>query len=296
MNRILVLGSINNDIVVSAERHPNVGETLKGSDLQYFPGGKGANQAVAAARADARTTIGGLVGLDAAGSELVVFLKDAGVDTSLVSTTMEAPTGTALITVAAGDNTILVVAGANKLVPEGAHKRFDLHGGDAIIAQFETPLEATLCAFIDAREAGATTILNPAPAARVPVELLDVTDVLVVNEHEFEIVFGSVFRLDRLTDLVETSSYAGVVIVTLGSEGVVAYIGGNVIQVPGHSVQAVDSTGAGDCFVGYLGAGLVQGCDFQQAMTRANKAAALSVTRAGAASSIPDLKQVEAWR
>lgn len=296
MGRVFVIGSINDDIVVLVSRHPRVGETLVGSDLKHFPGGKGANQAVAAARAQADTTMIGLVGEDAAGKELVDYLTGAGVNTSLIESTDAAPTGTALITVADGDNTIVVVAGANGLLGQEHMKNFTPEKGDVVLAQFETPIETTIAAFEVARSVGATTILNPAPAAAVPGPLLGLVDILVVNEHEFALLFGQEPSQAEMISTARRAGYQGSLVVTLGSDGVIAASDDATVRYSGHSVAAVDSTGAGDCFVGYVAAGIVQGLAFDLCLERANLAAAISVTRPGAASSIPTVAEVDAWR
>lgn len=296
MARVFVIGSINHDIVVSAPRHPAVGETLMGSGVETFPGGKGANQAVAAARANAKTTMYGMVGDDAPGRSLVGFLRSSGVDTAGVQINDAAPTGTALITVAGGDNTIVVVAGANGAVTGDAVPSNVLQPGDVLMAQFETPMEAIVTAFGTARSDGATTFLNPAPAATIPQDLLPLIDYLVVNETEFELTFGfeptSSPPLDRPPTF---DDFAGTVIATLGARGALAWTGGNrstPISVDGIEVVAVDSTGAGDCFCGYLAAAVSSGRDLLSALQIANRAAAVSVTRPGAASSIPLLSEI----
>lgn len=293
MGHVFVIGSINDDVVVTAPRHPKVGETLAGSDLKHFPGGKGANQAVAAARSGASTTMIGLVGADAAGRELTAYLAESGIDTESINSTDAAPTGTALITVAGGDNTIVVVPGANGLLDRSHLKGFEPGVGDVALAQFETPVETTLEAFERARGAGATTILNPAPASQVAQALLDVVDVLIVNEHEYALMFGREAVEADIMAVPRAAGFSGRVILTLGSAGVLAATESGTVRVAGRSVDAVDSTGAGDCFVGYLAGGLVGGLTFEASITRANVAAAMSVTRPGAASSIPTLAELD---
>jgi ribokinase len=294
MNRVSVVGSINQDIVAGAERHPRPGETVRGTTLRIHPGGKGANQAVAAARAGAAASLIGCVGDDVAGKELLVCFRDAGVDCGAVSVVTDAPTGTGLITVAGGENTIVVIAGANDLLTPAMVARFDCEAGDVCVAQLETPVETTVAVFQRARAAGATTILNPAPAGEVPDELLALSDILVVNEFEF----ASTFRVPIDEWLAGSAlaavsdRFSGPVLVTLGARGVSIWDGGSRTSIPGHQVEAVDSTGAGDCFVGYFAAGLVSGCTLEQAARRANRAAAISVTRHGAAESMPLASEV----
>ena len=290
MSRVHVVGSIIQDIVVGADRHPLPGETIRGTSLRTYPGGKGANQAIAAVRAGAMVSMIGITGRDAAGQNLTAYLRDSGVACDLVSTTDEAPTGTGLITVARGENMIVVVVGANAYLDEAAALRIGFEPDDVCVAQLETPVSTTLVAFRRARAAGATTMLNAAPAAPVSNDLLNLVDILVVNEHELTTVFdvampevlGSEILPDRLS-----ARFGGVLILTLGANGAALWNPGQRVLIPGHQVEAVDSTGAGDCFVGYLAAGLVAGLGLEQAARRANRAAAISVSCHGAASSIP---------
>ena len=184
MTRVFVAGSINMDVVATAERHPRVGETVFGKDVLYFPGGKGANQAVAAAKLGAATALIGRLGKDAFGAELRTFLAGQGVDLSWVRETDGAHTGTAIITLADADNTIVVVPGANGLVTPEDVAAVPLAKGDVAVSQFEIPLPAISAFFARARAAGATTILNPAPAREFGKDLLDLVDMLVLNETE----------------------------------------------------------------------------------------------------------------
>jgi len=184
MGRVVIAGSINMDVVATARRHPRIGETVAGDSLLYFPGGKGANQAVAAAKLGAPTTLIGCLGQDAFGAELKAFLAAQGLDLSLVRETAEAHTGTAIITTANTDNTIVVIAGANALVTAADVAAAALAKGDIAVSQFEIPLPAIDALLRRARAAGATTILNPAPAIEVGHELLDLVDILILNETE----------------------------------------------------------------------------------------------------------------
>jgi len=283
MSRVWVAGSINMDLVVTAPRHPGVGETVLGYDLERFPGGKGANQAVAAARAGVPTYLLGAVGADDFGVELVAFLADQGVDVSHVGSKPDHPTGTALIVVARSDNTIVVVPGANSaLSTADVALADDFLRGDVVVAQLETPQETTLAAFERARAAGSATVLNAAPAADLLSGLLELVDYLVVNESELELLQPSLRSGDSPT-----------IICTLGERGVVTTAGAESISTPGLNVEAVDTTGAGDCFVGYAAAGLATGLDLRDSIERANRAAALSVQRPGAAPSIPSAADVD---
>ena len=261
------------DIVAVAGRHPAPGETVPGTSLAYFPGGKGANQAVAAARMGAETVLLGCVGEDAFGTELLAFLAGAGVDVTRVRG-VPGTTGTALIVVAEAENTIVVVPGANHCVEGLAGVA---RAGDVVVSQFEIPLPAIVECFASAKSAGATTMLNPAPAGAIPAELATVTDIVVVNEIELAMV----------------GDFAGVVITTLGAAGVEVDERGTRWSVPGRSVEAVDTTGAGDCFVGALAAGLAGGAALRAAVETANTAASICVTRAGAGPSMPTKAEVE---
>lgn len=277
MAKVWVVGSINMDLVAFAPRHPGVGETVLGTDLHRFPGGKGANQAVAAARAGVETTIIGAVGEDDFGTELTGFLATQGVDTSAVATAAGNPTGTALIVVALADNTIVVIPGANSKLSISDVSRSEAFGaGDVVLAQLETPQATTVAAFERARAAGATTVLNAAPAASLRGDLLGLVDHLVVNETELELL---------RSELQDAASPT--VICTLGPAGVLTTAAGASTRTPGIAVEAVDTTGAGDCFAGYLAAGLSAGLTLAASVERANRAAALSTTRAGAAPSMP---------
>ena len=184
MGRVFVAGSINMDVVATADRHPRIGETVAGQAVFYFPGGKGANQAVAAVKLGAPTTLIGRIGQDAFGDELKAFLGTQGIDLGFVQETNEAHTGTAIITVAQADNTIVVVPGANALVSDADVAAPALAKGDIAVSQFEIPLPAIRVFFQRARAAGATTILNPAPAIACDTDLLKLVDILILNESE----------------------------------------------------------------------------------------------------------------
>jgi len=289
MSKVHIIGSINDDIVATTERHPKPGETVVGSNLKHFPGGKGLNQAVAAARAGADTTMIGLVGDDSAGRQLTEFLKQSGVNMNLIKAVSDVPTGTAIITVAGGENTIVVVAGANGLLDPDNLDKFNPQADDVVVAQYETPIATTSAAFKKAKANSAATILNPAPAAAVSDQLLELTDFLVVNEHEFQLIFDVPPEMDVLVETAAKRKFTGAIIVTLGADGLMALYGGETYRLSGHQVDVVDSTGAGDCFVGYFTAGLATGLTFEKSLERANYAAALSVTKPGAAASIPTL-------
>ncbi len=292
----MVVGSINMDVVATTARHPAVGETVLGDDLRFVAGGKGANQAVAAARLEVPTALVGRVGVDSFGDALVAFLADQGVDISGVARAdAGVPTGTALIVVdERSDNTIVVVPGANATVAVNAADVGEL--ADVVVVQLEIPLPVVGEVLMLGRRGGARTILNAAPAMAVSPELLDLADFIVVNETELASLTGA----RPGASVVESASGLlgrddQVVIVTLGAAGAVAVAtGGAVLTVPGRAVTAVDSTGAGDCFVGALAAAVAAGTALSDAVRFANAAASLSVQRFGAGTGMPALSEVRA--
>lgn len=298
MGRVFVAGSINMDVVATADRHPRIGETVAGHAVLYFPGGKGANQAVSAAKLGAATTLIGRLGKDAFGDQLMAFLAAQGIDLSFVQATAAAHTGTAVITTANADNTIVVIPGANALVSAADVAAPLLARGDIAVSQFEIPL-ATIVAFFErARAAGATTILNPAPAMKFGADLLDLVDILVLNESELgfltEKELGETGDPKRFIDAARSlGGREKIICVTLGSRGVLALIDGAPLLIPGRAVQAVDTTGAGDCFVGALAAQLASGATIPYALNYANAAASICVQRMGAAPSMPTAAEVE---
>jgi ribokinase len=300
MGRVLVAGSINMDVVATAERHPRVGETVLGKDVLYFPGGKGANQAVAASKLGASAALIGRLGKDAFGAELRAFLSGQGLDLSFVRETEGAHTGTAIITLANADNTIVVIPGANGLVTPADVAAVPLAKGDVAVCQFEIPMPAVTAFFKRARDAGATTILNPAPASEFDKELLDLVDIFVLNETELGLLAKTAFHEgDDPARFIEAAHAlqarrARIICITLGKRGVVALVDGETIIVPGRAVTAVDTTGAGDCFVGALAAQLSQSRSIRDALAYANAAASICVQRMGAAQSMPTAAEVAA--
>jgi ribokinase len=300
MGRVVVAGSINMDVVAIAERHPRVGETVAGTSVQYFPGGKGANQAVAASKLGAETILVGRVGKDAFGAELKAYLAGQGVDLSWVTETADAHTGTAIITLADADNSIVVIPGANGMVSAADVAGAALATGDIAVSQFEIPLPAITAFFAHARAAGAKTILNPAPMRALDRTLHDLVDILVLNETEL----GLLAKVD-LHESDEPARFVAaarsvqtrpdqVICVTLGKRGALALVDGAPLIVQGRVVKAVDTTGAGDCFVGALAAQLAQGVPLADALSFANLAGSICVQRMGAAPSMPSKAEVMA--
>lgn len=293
MSAIVVLGSANMDLVVRQPRLPNPGETMFGSDFSTVPGGKGLNQAVAAARAGGDVGFVGAVGRDAFGDTLRRCLRDDGIDTDgLVE--VDAPTGTAHIAVLdGGENAIVVVSGANAAITEldeTSKKRIE----DAryLVAQFERPLDLIGEAFVVARGLGITTVLTPAPVQPVDHALLQLVDVLIPNAQEACELAGVT---DETEAAVALSRTVGLVIMTRGSRGaLVAREGAVVTEVPARKVTAVDTTGAGDTFAGVLVAWLSSGAELEAALHAATVAASISVTRPGASTSMPTRDEIVA--
>ncbi|KOG35743.1 ribokinase [Streptomyces resistomycificus] len=293
MTHIAVLGSTNMDLVAYVEKAPRRGETVTGREFRTVPGGKGANQAIAAARAGAMVSMIGAVGDDPFGARLRSTLEHSGVTTDRLRTT-EGPSGTAHIVVDdEGGNAIVVVPGANgtvdHLVPgdEGL-----IATADALLLQLEIPLAAVLAGAETARKHGVRTILTPAPARPLPPGLLTATDLLVPNEHEAAALTGLTDPHRAATALLEQVPE---VVVTLGAAGSLhAARGAEPFTVPAPRVAAVDSTGAGDTFVGTLAVALGEGRPTREALAWAATAAALSVQRAGASASMPYRSEIEA--
>ena len=299
MGRVLVAGSINMDIVASALRFPRIGETVAGQDLAFFPGGKGANQAVAAARSGADTALIGRLGDDASGRELQSFLAGQRVDLRHVATTAQAHSGTAIITVCEGDNIIVVVPGANGLVAASDVAAPTVQAGDVLVSQLEIPTPAIAAFFRRGLAAGARTILNPAPASESGRDVLALADIVVLNETELGFFTTNDVGTDAPPEQVlalarQMQQKDQIVCVTLGRRGAVALVGGDAIVIPGRPVTAVDTTGAGDCFVGALAARFADGAAIRAALKYANVAASICVQRMGAGPSMPTRDEVMA--
>jgi ribokinase len=300
MGRIVVAGSINMDVVAIADRHPAIGETVTGREVLYFPGGKGANQAVAAAKLGAATMLIGCTGADAFGRDTRTFLAVQGVDLAHLREVAGVGTGTAIITVANADNTIVVVPGANALVSMADVAAPTLRRGDVAVSQFEIPLPAITAFFTQARASGAITILNPAPAMPIDHKLMALVDVLILNESELGLLAGvELHEADpdaRFVDAASTlqTDHRPNICVTLGRRGVIALVDGEIHLEAARLVKAIDTTGAGDCFVGAVAARLADGHSLQSAIGYANVAASLCVQRMGAGPSMPTAEEVSA--
>jgi ribokinase len=300
--RIVVAGSINMDLVVRTPRMPLPGETLTGSDFRTISGGKGANQAVAAARMGARVSLIGCVGGDAFGAELRDRLAADGIDLNHVAVIHDAATGVAVILVDAGSqNCIVIAAGANAmLTPESIDRAAAaIEQAQVLICQLETPLPAVQRAIEIARRQGKRVVLNPAPAQALDPGLLRQVDYLIPNETEAALLTGV-----AVTDIASAevaaqrlrAQGADVVLLTLGAKGVLLADGAGTTLLPALSVKAVDSTAAGDTFVGGFAVGLAEGLSLAQAVMLGQRAAAISVTRFGAQTSIPHRADVDAFK
>jgi ribokinase len=292
--RIIVAGSLNMDLVVRSPRHPKPGETLLGGDFHTFPGGKGANQAVAAARVGAMTSMIGRVGKDAFGDALLGNLRQNGVETKHVTQEGNA-SGVALITVSDdGQNTIVVAQGANALLStEDIDRAIELFTpGSVLLTQLEVPIATITHAVEVAKAHGVTVVLNPAPAQSLDKSLLAMADYLVPNQHELALLTGE----DDVDAGVEALRSLGVrsVLVTLGGEGSLLVSETTRLQTPAYRVKAVDTTAAGDAFVGAFGAALAAGNSTSEAVRWGTAAGAIAVTRTGAQPSLPTRAEVEA--
>jgi len=292
---IAVFGSLNMDFVVRVERLPTVGETVLGSGFVTLPGGKGANQAYAAARLGAAVRMIGAVGKDVLGTRLKQSLASVGVDISLVKESAE-PTGVALISVdSKGQNTIVVSPGANGTVPAPDASAFT--GGVRVaLFQLEIPLPVVHTALEMAKLQGLVTMLDPAPAQLLSRELLALVDILTPNETE---ALALLRKSEKTLDLSQAESIAGelgvpTVILKLGKQGCYVYRDGKGRHVPGFAVEAIDTTAAGDTFNAALACALAEEQPFELAVRFANAAAAIAVTRAGAQTSAPARGEVEA--
>lgn len=293
---IIVVGSMNMDLVVQAPHLPAPGETLLGSQFQTFPGGKGANQAVAATRLGARVHMIARVGEDGFGQALIDNLRADGVDTTYITKDPNAPTGTALITLdQAGENTIVVVPGANScLSPKdvlAAESIFE--GARLLLLQLEIPLATVKQAIELAHKHGLQVILNPAPAIDLEAELLRTVDYLIPNETELQRLTG-MEDFQTAADLLHDLGVANLV-VTLGGDGVYLVYDSHKIHLPAYPVAVVDTVAAGDAFVGGFAAALIEGQSILSATSFGNASAALAVTRKGAQPSLPTHDEVVAF-
>ena len=284
-----VLGSLNMDLVVTLDRMPLPGETVFGHTFTHIPGGKGLNQAIAAARAGASVSLTGAVGNDAYGRDLLNLSKLEGIDISSVDSVENISTGTAHIEVeSSGENRIVVVSGANQQCPE--LNVDNLSKGDVLLTQFEVPMSRIIHAFEAARERDVITVLNPAPVMQIDTKIIALTTYLIPNEHEAAMLTGS-----------DTSSIGGIeiaakkliemgarnVIITRGAAGI--YWANELIgkEIPAYKIQPLDTTAAGDAFCGVFATALSEGVEEETSLRIAMAAGALTATKTGATTSLP---------
>lgn len=285
--RVVVIGSTNTDLVVTVPRLPVPGETVLGGDLRQVAGGKGANQAVAAARLGSEVTFIGRVGDDDYGRHTLRNLQSEGIDTQHLRVTSGVPSGTALISVheLTGENSIVVAPGANaRLTPEDIAAAAEaIEAAQVVVVSLEIPLDAVRAAVSLARLRGRLVILNPAPAQSLAFELLAQVDVLTPNEQELETLGG----ISRMLD-----AGVGTVITTLGARGARLQTTSDTTEIPAPRVTVVDTVAAGDCFTGALAVELARGTDLPSAARFATTAASLKVTQHGAQPGMPTRAEV----
>ena len=291
MKNICVIGSLNMDLVVNVDTMPKPGQTIIGSNFKEVPGGKGANQAVAMARLNGNVSMIGKVGEDGFGQTLINSLKNDKVDTTYIQTSKGA-TGVALITVDKNaQNSIVVSPGANFEVKEDDidNNIEAIKNSDIVVLQLETPLNTIKYALNKAKELNKYTILNPAPAAEVPMEVVEKVTYLTPNEHEAVLIFGNELSSEELL-----KKYAGKLLITQGSKGVSTCLEtGEILTVPARPAKVVDTTGAGDTLNGAFSVQIANGADIKTALTFANTAASLSTEKFGAQTGMPTVSEVE---
>ena len=297
--KIIVVGSSNTDMIVRVAHIPRPGETILGGEFLTAAGGKGANQAVAAARAGGRVTFIGRVGRDSLGAAALAGLKREGIDTRRVMCDASQPSGVALIFVADnGENSIAVASGANATlsVEDIRNARQSFRDARVMLVQLETPLATVRAAIHEARRAGALVILNPAPAQRLPDDVLGKVALLTPNETEAELLTGTKVKNIHSAKLAARklrSRGVHTVVMTLGKRGALISSADGEALIKGFAVKAVDTTAAGDVFNGALAVALAEGRALREAVRFANAAAALSVTSRGAQPSVPQRKNIE---
>jgi ribokinase len=289
---VVVAGSINVDLVVAAERLPHPGETVMGGAFARHLGGKGANQAVAAARAGAAVTMIGAVGDDADGDESLAALEAEGIDVSGIRR-VGAPTGVALVAVDRdGENQIVLAPGANALLSADDASLGNVPSGPGVMLTcLEIPMPAVMAAVAAATLLGMKTVVNPAPAQAFPPELLVSAPILTPNAEELPMLTGAADLEGGVSSLLAAGAAA--VVVTLGADGALLAEPGRRRRIPALAVDVVDTTGAGDTFAGVLAAWIASGHDLDAAVDAANRAAGLSVTRNGARDGMPSRSAIE---
>ena len=289
MSKITVVGSLSTDFVVSADKRPEIGETITGKDFKTTFGGKGANQAVAAARLGSQVSMIGTVGTDLFGQEIIANLKNNQINTDNVESVTGLPSGSAHITVVDGDNSIVYIPGANDAI---THEQVisasrTIEESDVVILQNETPLEIIESLIDVCFQKGIQTIYNPAPAKQIKQETIEKVTFLTPNESEYNILFPQLSISEGL------KKYPNKLIVTMGSKGVYFNDGSKEVQIPSYLVQPVDTTGAGDTFNGAFGVALTSRLDMESSIRFGNLAAALSIQTFGAQGGMPTLEEMK---
>ncbi|MGY8608087.1 ribokinase [Bacillus altitudinis] len=289
MSQIVVVGSCSMDLVVTSNKRPNAGETVLGESFKTVPGGKGANQAVASARLGADVYMIGRIGDDAYGQDIMSNLQAQGVRTTYMKPVTEMESGTAHIILAEGDNSIVVVKGANNEVTPHYVKDAlsSIENIGIVLIQQEIPEETVEAVCDICSEKGIPVILNPAPARKVSQQILDQAAYITPNEHEAALMF------DGLTIAEALRQYPNKLLITEGKNGVRYFDGSKEVLVPGYPVKAVDTTGAGDTFNGALAVALTEGKSLYDALAFANLAASISVTKFGAQGGMPAREELE---
>lgn len=299
MSKVVVFGSLNMDLSIESDHMPVMGETIMGRCFITNPGGKGANQAVAAAKLGAEVVMLGAVGEDAFGDQMIAALAEEGVQCEHIQRVPDLATGVALITRVAGDNFIVLGSGANAApTAQGVHAALDAvaQGGDVFLTQLECDFDATMEALRDAHERGMYTVLNPAPARELPEWVYPCLDMVVVNESECELLTGIYPENEETAQqAMEKLASFGVatVVVTLGERGSVLLSRGKRLEAVPVKVNAIDTTCAGDTYIGALVSSYARGITLENAVELATKASAMATTKIGAQQSIPRLEDVE---
>lgn len=289
MSKIVVVGSSSIDLVVTSPKRPIAGETVIGETFHIVPGGKGANQAVAAARAGARVEMVGAVGNDAFGDMVLDNFQKQGVSTTYVKPVTHESTGIAHIVISQGDNSIVVVPGANLKVDRGLvdQAKEAIKAASVVLLQLEIPLDTVMYVAELCQEWNVPVILNPAPATLLPPELIEKVTYLTPNEHECRAIIRDCADVEEIL-----KRYPNKIIVSEGSQGVRYFDGDRFVRVPALSVDVVDTTGAGDTFNGVFAVALAQGLSLKQAIRHGCVAASLSVTKLGAQGGMPTMEEI----
>ncbi len=293
MSNVIVFGSLNMDLSIETERMPLAGETIVGHGFLMNPGGKGVNQAVAAARMDVPVYLVGAAGVDTFGDQIIAELATSNVHCDYISRTRECSTGIAVITRTEGDNRIILDSGANHALSiEDVRSTLDqlAHEGDVFLCELECDYQTTLAALELAHERGLYTVFNPAPARALPNEIWAHVDLVCINETECQIITGILPTDDESLQRAMGSLAklgAKTVVVTLGAAGSAAFFDDKLVRVSGRKVNAIDTTCAGDTYIGALAAAKAQGMEFSAAMDWATAMSALTTTCLGAQQSIP---------